>query len=374
MLKQKDHNRLPSRRAFAALLAVVMVSLLMIGGGLAKADKFDEKIQRLQSANDIKQGHLDRFTAQADSYQDAVDRIQREIDRLTDIINKTKGQIDAVKKEIAKAQADIDHNRKVLGQSIRAMYQEGDVSTLEILASSHDLSDFVNKQQYRLAVQDKVKNTFDRITALKVRLEQKQNRLRSIVRDNRIRQDSQAQAQAKQQELLSYSTKQKNSFEKEINKVNSRISELRSQQAAANAAHFGNGTVAGDPNHGGYPAVWDNAAQDSMLDDWGMFNRECVSYTAWKVFQTFGYMPYWGGRGNANQWPSSAEADGIATGSTPRVHSVAIWMTGYYGHAMWVEDVYSNGNIRVSQYNYDYQGHYSEMTIPSGGMTYIYFE
>ena len=103
-----------------------------------------------------------------------------------------------------------------------------------------------------------------------------------------------------------------------------------------------------------------------------MLNRECVSYTAWKVYQTYGYMPYWGGVGNANEWPGDAADAGIATGSTPRPNSVAIWMGGGLGHAMWVESV--NGDmIHVSQYNYDLNGHYSEMTINGSGLIYIYF-
>jgi surface antigen len=109
-----------------------------------------------------------------------------------------------------------------------------------------------------------------------------------------------------------------------------------------------------------------------MLDNWGMFNRECVSYTAWKVYQTYGYMPNWGGHGNANQWPDSARAAGIPTGSTPKAHSVAISMGGAYGHAMWVEGA-SGNTIHVSQYNYDLAGHYSEMNINGSGLIYIYF-
>jgi surface antigen len=115
-----------------------------------------------------------------------------------------------------------------------------------------------------------------------------------------------------------------------------------------------------------------NAGQDTLLDSWGMYNRECVSYTAWKVYQTFGYMPYWGGSGNANQWPGDAAAAGIPTGSVPKPHSVAIWNVGAFGHAMWVEAV-NGSTIYVSQYNYDLQGHYSEMSINGSGLTYIYF-
>lgn len=150
------------------------------------------------------------------------------------------------------------------------------------------------------------------------------------------------------------------------------ISQLITAQLAANQ-RLGGTIVAGDPHHGGYPAKWDTAAQDNTTDSWGMYNRECVSYAAWKVYQTYGDMPFWGGVGNANEWPGDARRAGIATGTTPCVHSVAISMRGYYGHAMWVEAVKGN-MIYVSQYNYDLHGHYSEMWVNSAGLTYIYFQ
>ena len=107
-----------------------------------------------------------------------------------------------------------------------------------------------------------------------------------------------------------------------------------------------------------------------------MYNRECVSYTAWMVYKTYGYMPNWGGYGNANQWPADARAAGIPTGSTPKVGSVAIYMGGGtdpLGHAMWVKSVNGNGTITVDQYNLYYDGNFYETTIPSSGLIYIYF-
>jgi surface antigen len=151
------------------------------------------------------------------------------------------------------------------------------------------------------------------------------------------------------------------------------IAQLQAAQLVANQGLDGS-VVAGDPKHGGYPAKWDDPVpQDSLVDSWGMYSRECVSYAAWKVYQTYGDMPYWGGVGNANQWLTDARNTGIPTGSAPQVHAVAISMRGYYGHAMWVEAV--NGDmIYVSQYNYDLRGHYSEMWVKASSFTYIYFK
>jgi surface antigen len=180
-----------------------------------------------------------------------------------------------------------------------------------------------------------------------------------------------ANNQAQQNQLLAYTEGQKSAYDQQIQNNNSQIVALRAAQLAANRS-LGGHAVAGDPGHGGYPTYLDAASEDSLVDPWGMYNRECVSYTAWKTYQTYGYMPYWGGVGNANQWPGDARAAGIPTGSIPKVHSVAISMGGAYGHAMWVEAV-SGSMIYVSQYNYDLAGHYSEMWVNGGSFTYIYF-
>ena len=154
-----------------------------------------------------------------------------------------------------------------------------------------------------------------------------------------------------------------------------KIQQLQAEQARANQTGTGGGqVVAGDPNRGGYPSYLNNAAKDALVDPWGMYNRECVSYTAWKVYQTYGNMPYWGGRGNANQWDDNARAAGIPTGSTPKIKSVAVWHIGRYGHVAWVESVNSDGTFNVSEYNRGGDGLYHErVNISTSGVVFIYF-
>lgn len=160
---------------------------------------------------------------------------------------------------------------------------------------------------------------------------------------------------------------------------------MREQQAAIDAAMRAAGgggqAVAGDPNKGGYPANLANSNYYApIVDPWGMYSRQCVSYTAWKVYQKNGFMPYWGGVGNANQWPQNARNAGIPVNKTPRVGSVGVIMAGQYGHTVWVEAVNSDGTINISQYNYfnaggSGWGHYSEMynVSPSAYDWYIHF-
>lgn len=124
-----------------------------------------------------------------------------------------------------------------------------------------------------------------------------------------------------------------------------------------------------------YPSKWADAPVDTILDSWGMNNRECVSYTAWKVQEYTGRMPNWGSAiaPNANRWPALAQAAGIATGSEPRAHSVGIIYGATVGHAFWVEQVNPDGTLYISQYNLNRDTVYSTMHVQSPGATYIYF-
>jgi surface antigen len=340
------------------------------------ADSFDAQINSLNAQNADARGVVQGLQAQAASYQDAINQLQSQIDGLQASINDNEAQQASLQQQIIDAQNQIDYQKSVLASDIKSMYVDGTPSTLEVLANSKDLSDFVDKQEYRTTVQNKLQDTLDKIAALQKELQAKKAQVDQLLTEEHSEQDELATKRSDQAAMLRYNQQQQASYNAQIAANSTQIAKLRAQQAAANKA-LGGGVIAGDPGHGGYPARYDNAPQDSLVDNWGMYNRECVSYAAWKVYQTYSHMPYWGGHGNANQWPASARAAGIPTSSTPRANTVAIWNVGAYGHAMWVEAVNSDGSLWVSQYNYDYTGHYSEMAVSASmarSLTYIYFE
>jgi surface antigen len=155
------------------------------------------------------------------------------------------------------------------------------------------------------------------------------------------------------------------------------MAELRRQQIIANN-RYNIGDFKGSPDNGGYPDKWANARQDSMIDTWGMYNRECVSYTAFRVHQDYlagknnRDMPYWGGHGNANQWDNNARAVGIPVDTNPTPGSIAISNAGAFGHAMYVEAV-SGDRIYVQQYNQQLNGQYSEGWRYTTGLVFLHF-
>lgn len=336
------------------------------------------------------QNQINQYQAEAGRLASEARTLENELARLNSEKAALQAQIDAKQIEYDKLVADIAENeRKIallqdsLGDILAKLHVGEEISPLEMLASSSNISEYLDQQAQREAVRDGLTETIDEINSIKKQLEQQKVDVQRVLDDQKAQREALTAKENEQQALVNETRGQEAAYQAMSAKSEAAKKDLERQQQAAIAAAMraaGNSgsAVAGDPSKGGYPSKWANAPQDSIVDSWGMYNRECVSYTAWKVYQKNGYMPYWGGRGNANQWPGNARAAGIGTGSTPRAGSVGVISAGYYGHVVWVESVNPDGTINISQYNEltsQGWGHYSERynVNPATYDTYIYF-
>jgi peptidoglycan DL-endopeptidase CwlO len=373
-VKQKMKSKKVSLKLAVPLLALTAILTAgFIVAPIVRADRFDAQIQALNNDTAVKSQNRTQLGAQAASISDVINSLQAQINDLQAKINDNQAKNAELQKQIAAAEEELAKQKKLLGENIRAMYLEGQITTLEMLASSKNLSDFVDKQQYRNSVKDKVKTALDKVTALKSQLKSQKATLEKLIADQQAMQQQVAAQQAEQNRLLSLNQAQQADLNNQIRANNAQVSELRRQQIIENARFIGPGG-SGPACGGGYPGKWCEIPQDSVIDNWGMYNRECVSYTAFRVAASGRYMPYWGGVGNANQWPDDARSANIPVDGNPRAGDVAISMRGYYGHAMYVESVNGDGTINVSQYNASLDGRYSTRSgISPSGLYFIHF-
>ena len=397
-LKQKNYNLMgksPLKQAKSSrvkILSIILAATFVVAGlmfynGVAGADRFDEQIDELQDLNSGYQNRVGELTSEAGSYQDAISKLESQINSLQQAIVANQKASAKLEKEIKAKEIEQVHQRDVLGQSIKAMYLEGQMTLVEVLAASQDLSDFVNKQVAREAVQNRIKTLVDEINELKLQLEQQQRELQARIRDQKNQQAELGAAQNEQAELLSYTEDQKASFNSKINKNKNRIADLYRQQALENIRRFGGS--GGQLGGGGYPWGYAKCIHTGKVDGWcsnydwavnGSVNnwstggygfRNCTDWTAWRVKTTGRYVP--SGLGNAKQWDDRAPSYGFTVSSTPKEGSVAISNYGYYGHTMYVEAVNGDGTITVSDYNRAGTGKYDINVISPSGLRFVYF-
>lgn len=363
----------------AAVVMLAVFSLSTLTTSFVAADRFQEQINSLNADNSTKHASKEQLGAEANSIAEVIAKLQAEINALQAKINDNHTKVAELNIKIKEAEIELARQKDLLGQTIKAMYVEGDISTVEMLASSKNLSDFFDKQQYRESVRSKIKTTLDKITQLKLELGTQKETVEKLIAEQQTLQTKVAAQRAENDRILALNQSQQADLISQIRSNNGRIAELRRQQAEENAKLFAgsaviNGGACSPRPENTYPDRWCSIAQDAVIDTWGMYNRECVSYTAWKVAESGRQMPYWGGHGNANQWDENAENDGIPVDTSPRAGDVAVSNRGYYGHVMYVESVNANGTINISQYNAGLNGTYSRVyNMSKAGLVFIHF-
>ena len=385
-MKHRSTTPVSSRRhvAKSSIVAAAVLMSASIPVAFAQnvlADQYDEQVKKLQSEADSYQQQAVTLGALASTLQAQLDVLTNQKNEIQAQINTSQAKRDKLEKDIAATEKKIEINKEALGEIVADMYVDSSISPLEMLASSKNIGDYVDKQEYRSSMQDNLSTKIKQIKSLKAQLEKQKKQVENVLRDQKSQKAALAAKEAEQAKLVSDTRGEESAYNNLVAKRNSEISSVGAQQAAAMAAaarasgstNIGTGSASG----GGYPSVWANAEQDTIVDNWGLYNRECVRYTAWKVASTGRYVPHFGGAGNANQWPSTTARYGIANGSTPKAGSVAIWYVGTYGHAMYVEAVNGDGTITVSDYNNNMDGlgwgRYHYYTRSAAGLTYIYF-
>ncbi len=383
-MPKKTTNNQKSSNCFkkAGFLVLAVAILASINNGQffnVLADKYDEQIKELKRQNQQYDDKAASLRKQANSLAEEIGLLDKERRAIQAQINKTNQKIAQLKKDILKLTKQIEVNKDALGDVIAEIYLADEVSQLERLASSKDITEYIDEEVVRSNIQVNLSKKLAEIKEQKVQLEKNKKEVERQLKAQTA-QKNQLVAKEQQKQLLLNQTKgDEAAYKRLAAKNNSKIESLLEAQREANRRlqSQGSNVMAGDPNHGGYPAYLDYPqAQDSLVDPWGMYNRECVSYTAWKAQQKLGYKINWGFRGSAHAkyWTHWARVDGLTVKTgVPAPNTVAVTYGGPYGHVMWVERINPNGTIHISQYNLNGTGYYSEMDISPAGVDFIYF-
>jgi peptidoglycan hydrolase CwlO-like protein len=354
------------------LLMVAVMSAVLMPLASVHADSYDTQIRALQNEVAQYQAQIAQFRAQADTLQNQLNALQAEKNALQTQINLNTAKLNKLKNQIIETEAKIAQQQGVLSRNLVNIYLDSTVTPLEMALSSNSISDYIDKQEYRDTVRQQLQDSIKKVKDLKTELGKQKVAVEETLADQTAQRDALAAKVKEQADLLAQTQGQETAYTQLAAARNARIRELRAQQVLANLKWGGN--VSYQPRGGGYPSYWNDIPMDSTLDNWGMFNRECVSYAAFKVAASGRHMPYWGGPdgaghgGNARLWINNAQ-DGWRNGGksipvdrSPRAGDIAIWPVGYYGHAMYVEAV-NNGDLLISEYNYDWSGRFSQRAV-----------
>lgn len=172
-----QYNRLRRSLIAVSLVLTMVFSTLCFGGyvSAAKVSDLEDKQENLENKNDeIKdeledvrddknevqtelnrlqtemekiQKRLDELTRQIDDYNTKIEELDTEIEGLNEKIAESNRKIEECEKEIKAKEVEFKQLFNLLKKRLRALYIAGDASSLEILLTASDISDFLNRYE-----------------------------------------------------------------------------------------------------------------------------------------------------------------------------------------------------------------------------------
>lgn len=373
---KKQLPKLPKSRKL--LIAAVVFLVVFVTAGMTIAPRLapevfadtNSEIQRLQQENAVNKNIVSQLQAEAVNYKDAIARLQSQVNAVQAQIDINSAEQTRIRDTIAANERELARQRSILGENIRVMYIEGKITTLEMLATSKNLSDFVDKEEYRTTIKNKIQNTLLQINDLQNKLKEDNIRVTKLLEEQQQQRAVLAQARSEQASMLSYNQSQQNAYNQKTKDNQSRIANLIAAQRRANNSTDGGyyflrfDGAARDFDPSAYPyknagfsmSTAPGCVDNDGPDRWGYCTRQCVSYAAWAVEASGRDAPLY--YGNAKQWVAAAYRNGVEVSRVPQPGDVAISTAGTWGHAMYVEKVEAS-RIYVSQYNAGLDGEFS---------------
>jgi surface antigen len=291
--------------------------------------------------------------AQTQIVQLKIEETQREIDIANSQIVELNIQIDIAEKELSR-------QKLVLNEYLRVMYINGQVSQIELILSSDNFSDFVNKSEYLDSMQQNVQEAISKIKSLTDKLA----RDKEDIEITKSKAESLQASQVTQRAALVAQQSYKQSLVDGIDAANAQLEKDKNAlyyKKARLSRQFGESIISGSTSYPyGNPTSGDvSCPYNCTPDPWGYYIGQCTSYVAWKRAAIGKPIPP--ARGNGGEW-TGAKA-GYPQSDQPEYGDVMVFpYIGGDGHVAFVESVNSDGTVYISEYNW-VENSYTERTV-----------
>ena len=349
------------RKVTALVLSVGMMLSMTITSGAVTIDEAQKKADELQSQKNAAQAEKDTLAAKLNSIIAQMNKTQEEL-------SAKETEISTAEEELVQAKVDEDEQYNSMKKRIKYMYEGGNTQFLEILMSSSNIGDLLNKAEYvsKLSSYDR-----DMLTAFQdtvKAVEEKEAKLQDEYEKLNTLQSSLVSQQTEAQTLISSKEAQIAEIQDQITDNANLLADLKAkaeeakrlqeEQAAAAAAAAAaakknnSGSSSGGSSSGGSSSSRP-ASSGNVVSGSGYFTHPCPGMTYQSSYfgevRSFDSRPH---KGNDYAAPTGTPTYAAAAGT--------VITAGWSNSAgNWV--VISHGNGLVTKYM-----HHSSICVSAG--------
>lgn len=244
------------RRSFYMAVILFFAAIPMVP---ASAKTTQQKLDEAQQEQRETQAELDGAKDNLSSLEGQRNGLQEELSELNDQLNEVRGnlerleeQLDAKESEIEQTQADLEAARATeleqyesMKERIRFMYENGEMTYLEMLFSANGFADFLNRSEYIQQIEQYDRRKLEEYQETCLLIEQQEERLNEELHElQALREETQKEQErvnglvmatseriAGYSDLISDTEAQMRAYEAEIARRNDDIEALKAQLA-----------------------------------------------------------------------------------------------------------------------------------------------
>lgn len=388
MLLNKIKNIPKITLLYTAIIALLVGSVSVYFSPITDAlstEELKKQARDLQAQIDQNNAAAEALDAQADTLENKIKELDVEIALMIDQIRLTTVKLQELEVKLQEAQKELDRQKELLKASVVTLYKKGGASEVELLVGADSFTSYFNDQLYLEKLKAGVQESTEKVIELKQQIQAQKEEQKQLLADQELQKQKLSQSKNEREQILAETRSSESAYRE-------RSERLAQEQRVLFDEILRRSKVIATSGSGGYP--WSNAtcvstgevggscrrypiyewtSEGKVLDPWGYYKRNCTSYAAWRVASTGRDMP--SGMGDGGNWYYSAGYKGIPRGTVPKVGAAASFSWGGFGHVAYVEQVYNDGTIKISEYNFVQDGVYSERIISASSVTgYVYFE
>ncbi|MFA6074507.1 MAG: peptidoglycan DD-metalloendopeptidase family protein [Negativicutes bacterium] len=176
---------------------IIFCLLVLMLGSSVFASELEQKkneLNAIQEQLQIKSGELQRARSVVNNISDKVNVIQQELegaqtdfDKINDALSSTETAINKTDDNIASLQSSLKERTKILDKRVRSIYENGQISYLDVLLGAKNFQDFINRVEVvrKILTNDaklisSVTRQRDELAQQKVALQTEQKRLKQL--------------------------------------------------------------------------------------------------------------------------------------------------------------------------------------------------
>jgi peptidoglycan hydrolase CwlO-like protein len=244
------------------------------------ADEISDKQQQLNNMNqqiNAQNSKLSTVKKKEKTIMGQVQSLEQNMQTTRNDIATISGRVDFLQSKLAVTQdeiklleTDLEKQNDTLNQRLVFIYEEGDISYLEVLLASEDMQDFLTRYDLlnRILQQDRnlIESTQTKRNALNSKKANLENQKQELVANIQSKQEKQKQLDAQisdKKVILSSVQKEKKAYQQALNEMEQNSQQLEAiisqMQSKGNPSKIGTGSF-----------TWPTPGYTGITDDYGM--------------------------------------------------------------------------------------------------------